>query len=47
MKRYLVVAALFALAFTLPGAAFAGVVAQISLSSQRMHVYVNGQPAHT
>jgi lipoprotein-anchoring transpeptidase ErfK/SrfK len=47
MKRYLVVAALFALALALPGAAFAGVVAQISLSSQRMHVYVNGKPAYT
>ncbi len=30
-----------------PGAAYAGVVAQISLSNQRMQVYVNGEPTYT
>lgn len=46
MRRFLV-AALLGLALAMPGAAFAGVVAQINLSSQRMHVYVNGKPAYT
>jgi lipoprotein-anchoring transpeptidase ErfK/SrfK len=31
----------------LPEAAFAGLVAQIDLSSQRMYVFVNGKPAFT
>src|SRR5690606_11222574 len=35
------------LALAVPGAAYAGVVAQISLGSQRMQVYVNGKPAYT
>jgi lipoprotein-anchoring transpeptidase ErfK/SrfK len=46
MRRCLLIAALLSLAFLLPGAAFAGVIAQISLSHQRMQVYVNGQPAY-
>jgi lipoprotein-anchoring transpeptidase ErfK/SrfK len=46
MRRGLLIAALLGLALLLPGAAFAGVVAQISLSHQRMQVYVNGQPAY-
>jgi lipoprotein-anchoring transpeptidase ErfK/SrfK len=45
--RSFLVAALLGLALAMPGAAFAGVVAQINLSSQRMHVYVNGKPAYT
>ncbi len=47
MRRCVFLAALFSLALALPGAAFAGVVAQISLSNQRMQVYVNGQPTYT
>jgi lipoprotein-anchoring transpeptidase ErfK/SrfK len=47
MRRSIFLAALLGLALALPGAAFAGVVAQINLSSQRMHVFVNGKPAYT
>jgi lipoprotein-anchoring transpeptidase ErfK/SrfK len=47
MKRIFVLAALLSFALALPGTAFAGVVAQINLSSQRMHVLVNGKPAYT
>ena len=47
MRRSIFLAALLGLALALPSAAFAGVVAQINLSSQRMHVFVNGKPAHT
>ena len=47
MRRSILLAALLGLALALPSAAFAGVVAQINLSSQRMHVFVNGKPAHT
>jgi len=47
MRRSIFLAALLGLALTLPGAAFASVVAQINLSSQRMHVFVNGKPAYT
>jgi lipoprotein-anchoring transpeptidase ErfK/SrfK len=47
MRRSAFLAAFLALAFVLPGTAFAGVVAQINLSSQRMHVYVDGKPAYT
>ncbi len=47
MRRSAFLAALLGLALILPGTAFAGVVAQISLSSQRMHVYVNGRSAYT
>jgi lipoprotein-anchoring transpeptidase ErfK/SrfK len=47
MRRSAFLAALLGLALILPGTAFAGVVAQISLSSQRMHVYVNGKSAYT
>jgi lipoprotein-anchoring transpeptidase ErfK/SrfK len=39
--------AIWGAAAVLPGAAFASLVAQIDLSSQRMHVYVNGKPAYT
>jgi lipoprotein-anchoring transpeptidase ErfK/SrfK len=47
MRRCLFVAALFSVAaLALPCAAFAGVVAQISLSHQRMYVYVNGKPTY-
>ena len=47
MRRFLVLIAILGAAVCLPAAAFAGVVAQINLSSQRMHVYVNGKPAYT
>ena len=47
MRRSMFLAALLGLALALPSAAFAGVVAQINLSSQRMHVFVNGKPAYT
>jgi lipoprotein-anchoring transpeptidase ErfK/SrfK len=47
MTRFGFLAALLCLALALPSAAFAGVMAQISLSSQRMQVYVDGQPAYT
>ena len=47
MRRFAFVAALVGLALIVPGAAFAGVIAQISLASQRMQVYVNGKPAYT
>jgi lipoprotein-anchoring transpeptidase ErfK/SrfK len=43
MRRGVFLAALIGLALALPGTAFAGVVAQISLSHQRMQVYVNGK----
>lgn len=47
MKRSVVLAALLGMLLVLPTAAFAGVVAQIDLSTQRMHVYVDGQPTYT
>jgi lipoprotein-anchoring transpeptidase ErfK/SrfK len=46
MRRSVFLAALLGLVLALPGSAFAGVVAQIDLSSQRMQVFVNGQPAY-
>ena len=47
MKRNAVLAALLGALLVLPTAALAGVVAQIDLSSQRMHVFVNGKSAYT
>jgi len=47
MRRFLVMIAIWGAAAVLPGAAFASLVAQIDLSSQRMDVYVNGKPAYT
>lgn len=47
MRQFLVMIAIWGAAAVLPGAAVASVVAQIDLSSQRMHVYVNGKPAYT
>lgn len=47
MRRSVFLAALLGLVLALPATAFAGVVAQIDLSSQRMHVFVNGKPAYT
>ncbi len=47
MRRSVFLAALLGLALALPSAAFAGVIAQIDLSSQRMQVFVNGKPAYT
>ena len=46
MRRFLVLTALLGLALTLPKDAFAGVIAQIDLSSQRMQVFVNGKPRY-
>ncbi|MGH6735468.1 MAG: L,D-transpeptidase [Methyloceanibacter sp.] len=46
MRRCVFLAGLLALALALPGSAFAGVLAQISLGSQRMQVYVNGEPVY-
>ena len=47
MRRFLVLIACLGTVFSLPGAALAGVLAQIDLSSQRMHVYVDGKPTYT
>ncbi|BAQ15965.1 L,D-transpeptidase [Methyloceanibacter caenitepidi] len=47
MRRFLVLIAILGAAAFLPASAVAGVVAQIDLSSQRMHVYVDGKPAYT
>ena len=47
MQRSALLAAFMSLFLVLPVAAEAGVVAQISISSQRMTVYVNGQPRHS
>jgi lipoprotein-anchoring transpeptidase ErfK/SrfK len=47
MKRSVVLAGLFGMLLILPTAGLAGVVAKIDLSSQRMHVYVNGRPTYT
>lgn len=47
MRRFLVLIVWLGAVFSLPGAAFAGVLAQIDLSSQRMHVYVDGKPTYT
>ncbi len=46
MRRFLVLTAIFGLALALPQPVLAGVVAQIDLSSQRMHVFVNGRPQY-
>ena len=47
MRRFLVLSAILSAALSLPNVAFAGVLAQIDLSSQRMQVYVNGKPKYT
>ncbi len=47
MQRSALLAAFVSLFLVLPVAAEAGVVAQISISGQRMNVYVNGQPRHS
>ena len=47
MRRFLVLMAILGAALSLPATAVAGVVAQIDLSSQRMHVFVNGKPTYT
>jgi lipoprotein-anchoring transpeptidase ErfK/SrfK len=47
MQRSALLAAFVSLFLVLPVAAEAGVVAQISISSQRMTVFVNGQPRHS
>ena len=47
MRRLAVLLAVFAGFFTFLTAAQAGVVAEIDISSQRMHVYVNGALRHS
>ena len=47
MRRFLVLTVLLGLALGLPKPVLAGVLAQIDLSSQRMHVFVNGKPRYT
>lgn len=47
MRRFLVLFTFLGIALSLPSTAFAGVLAQIDLSSQRMHVSVNGKPRYT
>ncbi len=47
MRRILFAAALLGLVLVAPGVADAAVVAKINLSSQRMDVYVNGQPRYS
>lgn len=44
--RRLLQAGLFGLILVLPNAAFAAVVAKINLSTQRMSVYVDGEPRY-
>lgn len=47
MRRFLVLIAVLSAVSSLPSVAFAGVLAQIDLSTQRMQVFVNGKRAHT
>jgi lipoprotein-anchoring transpeptidase ErfK/SrfK len=47
MKRILLAAALLGLLIAAPSVADAAVVAKINLSSQRMDVFVNGQPRYS
>ena len=47
MRRFLVLFIFLGFALSLPSMAFAGVLAQIDLSSQRMYVSVNGKPRYT
>jgi lipoprotein-anchoring transpeptidase ErfK/SrfK len=46
MRRLMLLAALFSLAFIVPGIAAAGIVARINISSQRMDVFVDGAPRY-
>lgn len=47
MRRYALLLPLCALLLGFPGLAQAGVTAKISLSSQRMEVYVDGRPRYS
>ena len=47
MRKSVLLAALFMLAMALPAFAQPGVVAKVSLSGQRMDVYVNGAPRYS
>ena len=47
MRRFLALIVIWSAASSLPGTAFAGVLAQIDLSTQRMQVFVNGKRTHT
>jgi lipoprotein-anchoring transpeptidase ErfK/SrfK len=47
MRKSVVLAALFVLSMMFPALAQPGVVAQISLSNQRMDVFVNGAPRYS
>jgi lipoprotein-anchoring transpeptidase ErfK/SrfK len=46
MRRSALLAALLSLIFAVPGAAQAGIVAKINISSQRMNVFVDGVPRY-
>ena len=47
MRRILLTAVLLGLTFLYPAAAEAQILAKITLSSQRMDVFVNGAPVHS
>ncbi|MGI8724128.1 MAG: L,D-transpeptidase [Methyloceanibacter sp.] len=47
MRKSVLLAALFIVAMALPAFAQPGVVAKVSLSGQRMDVYVNGAPRYS
>lgn len=47
MKRFVLLSALAVLLLAIPGIAQAAVLARVNLSSQRMDVYVNGEPRYS
>jgi lipoprotein-anchoring transpeptidase ErfK/SrfK len=47
MRRFVLLAALSSLLLAIPAAAQAGIVARVSISSQRMDVYVDGTPRYS
>jgi lipoprotein-anchoring transpeptidase ErfK/SrfK len=47
MKRFVLLSALAGFLLALPGMAHATVLAKINLSTQRMQVYVNGEPRYS
>ena len=47
MRRFIVFASLLGVMLALPATAQAQIVAKINLSSQRMHVSVDGSPRYT
>ena len=46
-RRFVLLAALSSLLLAIPAAAQAGIVARVSISSQRMDVYVDGTPRYS